>query len=259
MCARGNSENSEQRRSYRCQIPDERQEATLKVGRRRFRVRLFNESAGGFAAWLQCDPKLEVDDLVELSTDAGSIEARVAHIAQVDLVAKGAPSHGVVFRVGLERLEGTPEKQSLWARRRAWLTQRPQRVFASKGALVATVIVLLGAAVLGAAGVLERLDRSRVPQSLGSDKQPEARLAPDGPTLADAARELTLTVPQQERIHQLVEQAGSELAQLDAQWAQDGPAERSRKRALLLDAVRREIDERLSRSAPSSALPNKDE
>ena len=94
----------DQRKSFRCPIPESQQEAELRVRWRRFAIRLFNESSGGFAALTDRDLGVAVGDMLTLTTGGGRYEVRVAHVTPIEPVQTEGENAGAVFRLGLERL-----------------------------------------------------------------------------------------------------------------------------------------------------------
>jgi len=93
-----------QRRSFRSGLPAGQQEALLEVGRRRFAVRLLDESVEGAAVWTGRDVGVKADDVVRLTTTFGRFEARVVRVAQIEPAETDGSREKPLFRLGLERL-----------------------------------------------------------------------------------------------------------------------------------------------------------
>ncbi len=98
---------NEQRQSFRCNVADARRSAELRIGNERYRVMLLDESAGGFAVLMDRQPAAAADGPVELTTDAGDFEVRIAHVVQTELPGAGPASDAEPqrrYRVGLVRV-----------------------------------------------------------------------------------------------------------------------------------------------------------
>jgi len=232
----------DQRKSFRCKVPGPRQDALLKVGRRRFPVQLFNESSGGFAAWSDRDLRLAVGDVVSLFTASGGFDVRVAYVMEIDADETDIPAEGSLYRVGMERLsdlQGPAEKSTMSKDAR---TRQSQFLPSSTCVVVATTLLVL-AVIAGAMAVLG----DRGDWLLGAIGRPPAMANPfpDGgaeqPGLAEAVREIGLSDAQQKQIQDVAAMTVEAIEQLDASWAGDSAEERARKQALVLKAARSEI------------------
>ena len=74
----------DQRKSFRIQIPEGREQATLLVGEEPIGVRILDESAGGFAVALVGETEIQQNQIHVLKTAAGVYKTRVARIEQFD-------------------------------------------------------------------------------------------------------------------------------------------------------------------------------
>jgi len=72
----------QKRKSYRIQIPEGREQATLLIGKQAVEVRIVDESAGGFAVAMTGDADVEQNQIYALKTAAGLFEIRVARIEE---------------------------------------------------------------------------------------------------------------------------------------------------------------------------------
>jgi len=229
----------EQRKSFRCGVADAQQDAELKVGRRLIPVRLFNESSGGFAAWAERDLGVTAEDVVQLFTNAGGFEVRVAHVARIEPEdAKGEP----LFRVGLERLHELEfPSDRLRRRRRALGWLRLGALLPSSVSVVVILTILILAIVTGGVAVLRK---PRPPESRGfvqRECQPRQPAHGRADSLAKGVQQVTLSKAQQERIRQIAEMTARAFQELDSRWKNDTPEQRARRQQLLLEATRREI------------------
>lgn len=94
--------DSENRRSFRCPVPEESVRAELRIGRRRIPVQLHDESAGGFAVTAAECPDVKRSDVFQLHVDS-----RVFDVSLVHLFEQGPkdPARGArTYRIGLQRL-----------------------------------------------------------------------------------------------------------------------------------------------------------
>lgn len=93
------------RRTFRCLMP-EQQVAELVVGDRTVPVVLEDQSAGGFSVAAQRRLDVREQEIVQLRTEAGSFEARVAWISGPPPTAPVWPTkeQQPLFRLGLERV-----------------------------------------------------------------------------------------------------------------------------------------------------------
>ena len=74
------------------------------MGRRRFAVRLLDESVEGAAVWTVRVVGVKADDVVRLTTTFGRFEARVVRVAQIEPAETEGSREKPLFRLGLERL-----------------------------------------------------------------------------------------------------------------------------------------------------------
>jgi len=240
-------EGSEQRGSYRFAVPASQQEAELKVGRRRLPVWLFNESSGGFAAWAEKNPKVKPDDVVELFTVAGHFEVRVVYVARVELEAAEGEHAEEAYRLGLERLlelETSPDVNTA-SRRLPGRLRRPQ-IFSPHAMIVITLTLAIVATLIATANFLPRTGSPVRGQSGAFNGEPRDS-APGAPrSLKEVVRELGLNNVQQQRFHRVAEITAAAFKELDSLWLDDTPEERERKRAAVLDAALREVQDILN-------------
>jgi hypothetical protein len=74
--------SSDQRRSFRVQIPEGREKGTLLLGEKQIELRILDESAGGFAVAVMGDLELYQNQDLILQTHAGKCAVRVVRIEQ---------------------------------------------------------------------------------------------------------------------------------------------------------------------------------
>jgi hypothetical protein len=235
----------DQRKSFRCAVPDSQQEAELRVRRRRFVVRLFNESSGGFAALTDRDLGVAAGDILTLVTRCDQYEVRVAHVTPIEPTP--TEGDGAVFRLGLERLrelaalpEGQPAPGRFFARFYG------RTLFPTSTVVIGGATVLVVAAILGAVAVLTNLNSPLVRKfALWQKGSSRSVPSPQG-TLAQVVKEVGLSKRQQVQIQDVAQQTVDALQAIDALWKNDPPEVRSRKQALLLEAAKREIMRLLS-------------
>lgn len=94
--------DSENRRSFRCPVPEEGVRAELRIGRRRIPVQLHDESAGGFAVTAAECLDVKRSDVFQLHFDS-----RVFDVSLIHLFEQGPkdPARGArTYRIGLQRL-----------------------------------------------------------------------------------------------------------------------------------------------------------
>jgi hypothetical protein len=161
-------EQANQRQAYRCPLPEPFPEAALVKPPQRWLVELMDQSATGFAVRVAGNAPVQKDDVVELHTDAGSYEVRVAYVAREmpscekqvpdeyqwadeeptgDADADDARQQHRVWRIGLER------RKDLQIRRRGWLRRLHPRALFSSRKTWAAIASLLGGTV-AIAGVI---------------------------------------------------------------------------------------------------------
>ena len=234
-------ENIDQRKSYRCRVPQGQEHAELQVGRRRTPIRLFNESAGGFAALVEGNPGIKVDDVLELITGTDRFEARVAYVSQVMQASSGKKQGEPLLRIGLERLgdlspaarcEVQPDRAS---------TNWPTMTVLAIGC-VALVIV---AVVLGTTAMTSGPDGPVRPPGVTNGAPALPGLAAE-PAPVETLSQLGLSDVQQQQIQEAAAMAARTLQELDGQWNDDTPGQRARKQATVWNAARREILDRLT-------------
>lgn len=140
----GTSEH-EQRKSFRFPVAEAYQDAELKKGSMRMRVRLANESAGGFAVTSEQPFPVKQGDLVELRTANGCYEARVAHLARPD-TSDPSPRRGKrpSYQLGLERVGEMSQPTRDDVPRAGWWGVLPQHwlnPFRSNGGELVTLVL----------------------------------------------------------------------------------------------------------------------
>jgi hypothetical protein len=241
---------NEQRKSYRCPVAPAQQEAELRFRGRRLPVRLYNESAGGFAACSEQEPDLKPGDTVELANGTDSFPVRVAHVGRIE-PKPGVAVGATVFRIGLDRMDSAPppsEKKNQagqYQPSRATLRLLPTNVSA---VVVSTAVSLLIAFALAAGlaylirqnhPLAQYLYHGHAPQALGSTVG-DAAPTPKSP-LAEVAPELGLSDAQQRRVHDAAEAMASAFADLDPLWRHVDARDRSKKQAQLWEAAEKEI------------------
>jgi len=249
----GDPSQTENRRSFRCNVPESQREAVLRVGRRRLAVRLYNESAGGFAVWCERDPALAPDDRARLFTVFGTFEVRVAHVGELESDPPAEEPDGESppstppsrFRIGLEVL-GELDKD-FRAPRTGTRRLSEWSTASSPFALGVLVTVLAASVVVGAVTAARWLISPAAAHIVPflSSAEPEVSTGQLRPRAV--ARTLRLNDVQRDRLVTIAETAAGALRQLDELWRYDPPAERTRKQRLLLEATRREIMSMLTR------------
>jgi len=232
-----------QRKSFRCPVPNSRREAELRVRRRRLPVRLFNESSGGFAAWANRDPGVKVDEVAQLFTAVGRFEVRVAHVAQLAPAEVGQHGAEPLFRIGLERLRELNKPAEV----PHWHSGRLEGLCSSRLVMLLVGVaftLVLAAAAMGAVHILHRLN---TPQFAGWGDRGASLWQSHGAAeceprcLTETVQQLGLTRWQQKQIHQITEMTAHALQQFDAQLKDDDPDLRTRKQAMVLEAARAEV------------------
>ncbi len=113
--------DQDQRKSFRCPVGDGAQDAEIQAGSLRMRVRLFNESAGGFAVVSEHPFPVKCGDILQICTSAGCYEARVVHMARPGL---GDPvqwrTRRPSYQLGLERVREIPRSSRGEVARAGW-------------------------------------------------------------------------------------------------------------------------------------------
>jgi hypothetical protein len=240
----------EQRKSYRCPVAPAQQEAELRFRGRRLPVRLYNESAGGFAACAEQDPGLKPGDLAELLQGTDSVLVRVTHVGKIE-PQPGSTVGATVYRIGLDRTpDAPPQKEqgpSRQGRRRragnmSWFL--PARNSATLSAAV-SLLVAVGLAV-GLAVLIRRnhplaqyLYSGHAPPALGAIHDDVA--LPPKSRLAEVAPELGMSDAQQRQVREAAEALARALADLDAHWQQTDSRDRPKMQARLWEATEKEI------------------
>jgi hypothetical protein len=238
---------TDNRKAFRCNVPESQQEAVLCVGRRRLAVRLQNESAGGFALWCERDPRLEPDDKARFFTSFGKFEVRVAHVAEVepDLPGEGlegdlassTPQGG--FRIGLELLREMDPKFRPPGEGGGPLGVRA--LISSGFTLGVLMTLLIVALIVGGVTALTWLSSPAAAQFSLFQSSADANVSTGQLRLRAVARTLELSDVQRDHLFTVAESAAATLKQLDELWQNDPPAERARKQRLLIEATRCEI------------------
>jgi hypothetical protein len=240
--------SSEQRRSYRCPVTSPQQTAELLVRRLRLPVRLVNESSGGFAAWVDQDPGVVTDDLVELRTDSGAFLVRVAYVGKVEPEPNDAAPQVETYRLGLERLREmavSPDEKRRSAGRLASCALGS--FFPSNTSIMVWAVTIVLLVALSVGGGMALLVHSNHPwvrhlsQRLGVTQGPRDSKPSKPLTLTHVSQELGLNASQESTFRQIAERTAQALQKLDAQWRLDDPQTRARKMAMLWNATRREI------------------
>jgi hypothetical protein len=236
------SRGFDQRKSYRCPVDEAHQAAELAVGRRRVPIRLYNESAGGFAALADNDPGVSLGDVVGLRTCSGTFEVRVAHMSRVEPAAGDDRGPQSTFQLGLERLRDLASLSELHPQARDALRgiARP-RFFPSTAVGTVAIVLLLAAVAMN--GVTMWCSAQTPPQPTAAGAFPLSPVQSPGgdPAFAETLGEVGLTQAQQARLRDVAATAAKALQDIDAQWQRDPPEQRMRKQSVLLGAVRREI------------------
>ncbi len=80
-----------QRQSFRCPVPDWRQEGELRIGPQKLAVRVLDESSGGFALATETEPKFEsgAKGLARVGDDWHQVE--VVRVMPIDLESEAEP------------------------------------------------------------------------------------------------------------------------------------------------------------------------
>ena len=237
-------ENVDQRKSYRCRVPEGQEHAELQVGRRRTPIRLFNESAGGFAALVEGNPGIKVDDVLELITSLGRFEARVAYVSQVMQASSGRKQGEPLLRIGLERLRDLSPVARFEAQPDRASTNWPTTTVLAVGC-VALVIVAVVFGTTALTSGPDGPDGPVPPPGVADGALAVAGLAAE-PAPAETLSQLGLSDAQQRQIQAAAAMAAKTFQELDGQWNDDTPGQRTRKQAMVWGAARREILDRLT-------------
>ncbi len=72
------------RKSFRCKVPDARNDGELQIGEVRLPVQLLDESSGGFAVTADGPIELEEDTEAVLHTEIGSFKVRVKNMCELE-------------------------------------------------------------------------------------------------------------------------------------------------------------------------------
>lgn len=235
-------EDTDQRKTYRCRVPEGQEHAELQVGRQRTPIRLFNESAGGFAALVEGNPGIKMDDVLELITGMGRFEARVAYVSQVMQASSGKKHGEPLLRIGLERLGDLSPAARFEAQPDRASTNWPTMTVLAVGC-VALVIV---AVVFGTAALTSGPDGPVPPPPGVADGALAVPGVAAEPTPAETLSKIGLSDAQQQQIQEIAAVAAGTFHELDGQWNDDTPGQRARKQAMVWDAARREILDRLT-------------
>lgn len=125
----------DQRRWFRCSVPEGQSQALLRIGKKDTLVRVVNASSGGYTLAYPGPLNVEVDDLRPLKTLAGWGEIRVIHVATTEA--------GETV-LGVERVRDLPDTYG-----RSWLDPIGGRFGAFCLALALLAGVLVGITQLG--------------------------------------------------------------------------------------------------------------
>jgi len=244
---------TDNRKAFRCNVPESQQEAVLCVGRRRLAVKLQNESAGGFAVWCRRSPRIGPDDKARFFTSFGKFEVRVAHVAAVESDLPGeepegnqAPSTSPSgFRIGLELLGEMDAKFRPPGEGGGPLGVRA--MISSGFTLGVLMTLLIVAVIIGGVTAVTWLGSPAAAQFSLFQPSAESNVSTGQLRLRAVARTVKLSDVQRDRLFTIAESAAATLRQLDELWRYDAPAERARKQRLLLEATRCEILSMLTR------------
>lgn len=234
---------TDQRRSFRCGVPEPHQEAELKIGWRCFPVSLFNESSGGFAAWMKGGPRVQVDDVLELRTTVGWFQVRVVYVSPVPASESQDDSCGAAVRVGLQRLHdlrAKPDDEAV-GRRKGFMPVGRGRF--SLVLMALALAIVLGVASVGTSIIHRHFNPSQEPGFLWDFAAFRSSRSADPPneSLRFVLRRLGLNNVQEKQIQTVAESMAKSFQDLDAQWKDDLPSVRAQKQAMLIDAARREV------------------
>jgi len=232
----------DQRKSYRCRVPEGQEHAELQVGRRRLPIRLFNESCGGFAALVEGNPRIKIDDVLQLITGTGQFGVRVAYLSPIVQASSGSQRGEPLLRIGLERLdEQSPSARFKTRLDHARFNRLMTAVFA-----VACVALMIVAVVFGTAALRSGPDGPLPPLPGVADGTLAVAGLGGEPAPAETLSQLGLSDAQQQQIQAAAAMAAKTFQELDGQWKDDAPRQRARKQAMVWDAARREILGRLT-------------
>ncbi len=225
----------DQRKTYRIPVPEDHQEAEIRVRGRGVPTRLFNESAGGFGG-VVCDAAdLQVHETVELATVDSRFLVRVAYIEPI-IAEKGDSAETIGYRIGFERIEDLAPKPKTPSAASANRLREKRSVLIP---VVAGVVLLVALAGAVASHLIESLwtnQRATAQAATG----PAAPLAAS-PAFLTVMRQVGLSRRQQEQLAQTAEQTVRLLQELDEMWKNDSPEDRRIKQALLIEAANQEI------------------
>lgn len=272
---------SEQRVSFRCQVPEDEAAAVLNCLDTPLNARLINESSGGFLVAVDPAAVVCVGDSALLKTSAGSFTVRVMHTRE-----EARETH-----VGLQRTSDlaasppTPSTRSWWHRSASFRAH----VSSSPVVLAAIVLLLLATATLFGAGWLSasRLlalvragdaaandgggQAADAESSTGSAGRGASSAATEGPHLTDddavgqmmreAVRRMDrtkgllnpatsgvigLTAEQRTAIQDILDDTGKRLWKSMANSARATAATRSKDCIAILDQMDRRVDQTLT-------------
>ena len=218
----------------------------MRIGRRRWPVWLFDESAGGFAAWMGVRPTMQVDDLAELRSPTGWFEVRVVYVAQAEAEETAPGTDAPLYRLGLQRvreLEGRPCVEAGNGK------SARDAIFSARTPLVAIAVVLAAVALTClaalAVGWCFRAGQGQMPLSwAGSASGADGVIPKDA--LAVAARQMGMNDAQHKHVRRISEMTAQALQEVDALWKNDPPKLRAQKQMFLLRLAREEIFRALS-------------
>ena len=124
----------DQRRWFRCAVPEGQAQALLRLGGRDTLIRIVNASAGGYALSVPRVLNIDVGDLFPMRTTSGWSEIRVVH---------AVTNEGETI-LGVERVRDLPDSFG-----RSWLDPVGGRVGAVCLVLALAAGVLVGVTQLG--------------------------------------------------------------------------------------------------------------
>ncbi|MBN1394956.1 MAG: hypothetical protein JW959_08030 [Pirellulales bacterium] len=186
------------RTTFRCPVAESRSPCTLVLGGETLPARLVDESAGGFAVYVDYPINLEIGQTIQLETDSGRFKVSVRSIEDVSSPENREDGDGEnLRRLGLQRLGDAVPEIGPWPSPFAWgFRRRLRQWFPSNqwlslsGVLLmlGTLFVPLGLAVmLWTARTVKNDDKISVadPWSSHSREEPGRGTLPISPPSSD--------------------------------------------------------------------------